>query len=46
MKKIEIASEEYGTFISKITEQDTQYKQIQKKEKYVDQQLKNLFDSI
>lgn len=46
MQKIEMASEEYGTFINEIIEQDETYKQIQKKERYVNQQLKNLFDSI
>ena len=46
MEKIEIASEEYETFINEIIKQNKIYKQIHKKEKYIDKQLKNLFESI
>lgn len=46
VQKIEMASEEYGSFINEIIEQNETYKQIQKKERDVNQQLKNLFDSI
>lgn len=46
MKKIDIASQEYKTFINEFIEQDKKYKRIQGKERFVDQQLKSLFDSI
>lgn len=46
MDRIEIAANEYTFFVNEMVEQDKTYKQIQKKEKYVDLQLKNLYDSI
>ena len=46
MQKIEIASKEYKYFVGKMIEQDKTYKQIQKKESFVNQQLKKLYDLI
>ncbi len=46
MEKIENASCEYVSFVDRFTKQDQIYKQIRVKEKYIDQQLKNLYDSI
>lgn len=46
VKSIEIASNEYNYFVNEILEQDKTYKQLRNKEKYINNQLKDLYDSI